>query len=204
MKIPYKVVVENNPLRGPKGKMPFAVVGSDRVADSSFIVQRLLNDTSIDADRSQIQEVSPQEFALKVAIEEYFYFILLYYRWLDPTGWSVTRDFFKNFFPLPLRGIVLEILRGRLRKQAYQQGLARHSGEEIDLLAVRMLESMEDWVLRVGQNLPPDKIHELDWTIAPFITTVIKQPIRNQLYIRVQQYPHLVEYALKRFKAAGF
>jgi len=194
--VPYKIVVENNPARGPKGKMPFirdlTNGGNTVVADSTFIINYLtetyyLHNMKIDP------ALQAQGLAFQRMIEEHLYFVLLYSRWMDPIGWKVLKQEFTPLFPPIIGPPFLLFIRRQLIKQARAQGLGRHTQEEVYESGRRDLKAISSFL---GEQpfLLGDHWSAVDATLYAFLTTILKQPIESELKTAVLSHPNLVAY----------
>ncbi|WP_374077967.1 glutathione S-transferase family protein [Bdellovibrio bacteriovorus] len=193
-KIPYRVVIEKNPARGPKGKMPFIRDGEHVIPDSTFILQHLAEKRGLQSSAGALQEA--QGIAIQRMVEEHLYFILLYSRWIDPKGWSILKTEFAPLFP-PLIGVpFLIFLRSRLRSQAYQQGLGRHTQEEVYRLGSQEMKALSD-LLGDKTYFLGTQFSEVDATVYAFLITILKQPIESHLKKTLLTHPNLVAYCLR-------
>lgn len=198
--IPYQVMTEKNPARGPKGKMPFIQDGSHVIPDSSFILQHLVRSNSITSVEDAC--LRAQGIAFQKMVEEHLYFILLYSRWIDPVGWTVLKRDFQSLFP-PFIGLpFLYFLRSSLRRQAYMQGLGRHSKQEVYELGRQVIQALSDFLDKKNYFLG-DRFSEVDATVYAFLITILKQPIHSELKAAVLDCPNLVKYC-EREEAASF
>lgn len=180
-RIPYKVVTELNPASGPKNKMPFVEDGDQTIADSSLIVSYLKMRYGDALDG----EPSPYQHAVGLSIqrlcEDHLYWVLLYARWGDEGGFKETKRNFSPMFPLKLGSLVMGILRKRLLKQGYMQGMLRHSPEEIyqfgreDIGAIiRLLEKSEACLLGKRPS-------SYDAVVYAFLLVISREPAYTPL-----------------------
>lgn len=194
--LPYRIVVEKNPARGPKGKMPFIrdlTNGGDTVVtDSTFIIHYLtetyhLHPVHLDPT------LQAQGLAFQRLIEEHLYFVLLYSRWMDPVGWKVLKQEFTPLFPPIIGPPFLLFIRWQLRKQAQAQGLGRHTLEEVYEIGHRDIKAISSFM---GEKsfLLGDHWTAVDATLYAFLTTILKQPIDSELKKAVQSHPNLMAY----------
>lgn len=183
--IPYQVITERNPARGPKGKMPFIYDGVRAVADSTFILEHL-----------RAREVTPQGIAIQRMVEEHLYFILLFSRWVDPDGFRVIQRDFASLFPFGLGKMILYLLRRRLKKQAQAQGLGRHSQKEVYDIGRKDIQALS---LLLGKNhfIDGSDFSPVDATVFGFLITILKQPIPSELQLEVRRHLNLVDYAFR-------
>jgi glutathione S-transferase len=186
-KIPYKIVVQKNPARGPKGKMPFIRDGQTEIADSSLIIRYLSEKQGLEINSS------PVAHAFQRMIEEHLYFVLLYSRWIDPIGFNKIKSDFSSLFPPIIGTPFLYLIRRNLKKQAYAQGLGRHSQNEIYEMGYLDLQAI---ARQLGQRpyFMGFNFTSVDVTVYAFLTTILKQPIESPLKKALQSFPNLVSY----------
>ncbi len=188
-KIPYEVVVELNPARGPKGKMPFIVDKEVKIADSSFILHHLM----IDELRILDPVEEAQAVAFKTMIEEGLYFVLLYSRWIDEKGYKVIQREFIPLFPRFIGRLFLALIRRNLIKEAKAQGVGRHTAEEVYRLGHDQIIALATF-LGDKEFFFQNKLTYFDATSFSFLQTILLQPIDSPLKIVVQKQSNLCDY----------
>jgi glutathione S-transferase len=199
--IPYEVVDTPDPRKGPKGKLPFIEEAGVRIADSSLIVDHLVRTRGVDPDARL--DASQRAIALLVqrTLEEHYAFVLAYTHLVREEGVQHTRARF-NSVPAIVRPLVGYLVRGRIKKILWQQGVLRHSHEDILKFALR------DWravltVMGCGPYFFGDEPTGVDAVVfgalAPSVLTPIESPIRD--FLRSQ--PDVVSYA-ERMRARFF
>ena len=182
-RVPYEVVDTPDPRKGPKGKLPFIEDAGGRIADTSLIVDHLVKTRGIDPDARL--NASQRAIALLVqrTLEEHYAFVLAYTHLVRDEGWRHTRARFDSV-PAIVRPLVASLVRGRIKKLLWQQGILRHSDEEIVESALR------DWraVLTVMSEGPfffgdePTGIDAIVFgALATSVLTPIESPIRDFL-----------------------
>src|SRR5262245_60241278 len=148
-RIPYEVVDTPDPRKGPKGKLPFIEDAGMRIADSSVIVDHLVKTRGVDPDAHL--DSSQRAIALLVqrTLEEHYAFILAYTHLVRDEGVRHTRARF-NSVPAIVRPLVAGTVRRHIKNVLWQQGILRHSHDEIVEFALR------DWraVLMVMSDGP--------------------------------------------------
>lgn len=130
--IDYETVAMRNPGKAPKGKLPF-IEDDDgtRVADSTLIIDYLKRTRRIDPDHELTERQRADAISLQRLFEDHFYFILVYSRWIDPVGWAAVQPEFFGFMPPGVRGLFSRYLRRNVRNMLHEQGLGRHTREEL-------------------------------------------------------------------------
>jgi glutathione S-transferase len=200
-RVPYEVVDTPNPRKGPKGKMPFIEDAGVRIADSSLIVDHLVRTRGVDPDARL--DASQRAIALLVqrALEEHYAFIVLYTHFVRAEGWQLMRVTFDSV-PAILRPLVRSVVRGRMKKMLWKQGILRHSNEDIVESALR------DWraVLTILGDEPfffGDEPTGLDAIVFGALATSMLTPIQSPIRDFLTSQPAFVAYA-DRMRARFF
>lgn len=191
--IPYKVVIENNPKRGPKGKMPVLRDGDRIIPDSSFIIAYLKDKYGNSLDHMLSAQDCAKAHAIQRLIEENLYHVLLFSRWIDPKLISFVDKEFRPFFPKPVAALALFIIRRNLKKQAFAHGMGRHSAEEVYQIGVLDLQAIAELFSKKTYFLG-EQPHAIDATVFAFLETIRLSPQDNALYKALQEHNKLLEY----------
>jgi glutathione S-transferase len=199
--IPYEVVDTPDARKGPKGKLPFIEDAGVRIGDTSLIADHLAKSRGIDLDARL--DASQRSIALLVqrTLEEHYAFVVLYTHFIRSDGWRHTRA---NFYSVPgiVRPLVASMVRRRMRRILWTQGVLRHSDQDIIEAGLR------DWraVLTVMSGGPfffgdePTTVDAIVFgALAPTVLTPIESPIRD--FLRSE--PTCVAYA-ERLRARFF
>jgi glutathione S-transferase len=184
VRVPYEIVDTPDPRKGPKGKLPFIEDGGVRIGDSSLIVNHLVRTRGIDPDANLNGSQRATALLVQRTLEEHYAFVVLYTHFIRPDGWRHTQATFENV-PAIIRPMVQGMVRSRMRKLLWTQGVLRHSDEDIIDSGVR------DWraVLTVmGDGRPfffgdePTGIDAIVFgALATTVLTPIESPIRRFL-----------------------
>jgi glutathione S-transferase len=192
-RIPYEVVDTTDPRKGPKGKLPFIEDAGLRIGDSSLIVEHLAKTRGVDLDTHF--DTSQRGIALLVqrTLEEHYAFVVLYTHFIREDGWRHTRANFDSV-PAIARALVASMVRGRMRRILWTQGVLRHLDEEIVESGVRdwraVLTVMGDGPFFLG-NEPTGVDAIVFAALATTVLTPIESPIRD--FLRSQ--PGCIAYA---------
>lgn len=192
-KLSYQVKVELNPSRGPMGKMPFIRDESATIADSSFIIDHLIQKHKLSHLNHQSHEERTRFIMIKHLIEESLYFNLLHSRWIEGNNFESLKREFIPLFPKFLGGPALHLIRKNLIKQSRAQGIGRHSQNDINRIS-------RDQIFSLNQALGEDdyflgkRVSALDATAYSFLVTILKQPFESFLKTEVSKYPNLIRY----------
>jgi glutathione S-transferase len=189
----------------PKGKLPSAQVNGRLIADSSFIIAHLqehdpraLRDTHLSA----LQQAQAE--AIKALVESHLYFVGYYWRWCVDTNFERYRplllDYAKRSIPgwqrplLPVIGqAALSLIRRQKQRQAWEQGIARHSEEEVlsigrsGVQALATLLGQQDYLFGA---LPST----VDASVYGLLHTLVKHPFPGALQDFTCAQPALMAY----------
>jgi glutathione S-transferase len=200
-RIPYEVVDTPDPRKGPKGKLPFIEDAGVRIADTSLIVDHLVRTRGVDPDARL--NASQRAIALLVqrTLEEHYAFVLAYTHLVRDEGWQHMRARFDSV-PAIVRPLVGSVVRGRIKKMLWKQGVLRHFHEDIVESARR------DWsaVLTVMCDGPfffGDKPTGVDAIVFGALATSVLTPIESPIRDFLRSQTALVAYA-DRMRARFF
>ena len=118
-------------LRAPKKKLPYIDDGGRIVADSHLIIDYLKSAYGDRLDAALTPAQRAQGTAILRLLEDSLYWTMLYARWIDEPGWSMTRPAFFGALPAPLRGFVPLVARRSLAQQLRAQGIGATSRQDI-------------------------------------------------------------------------
>ena len=192
-RIPYEVVNTPDPRRAPKGKLPFIEDADMRIGDTSLIVEHLTKTRRVDLD-CQLNS-SQRAIALLVqrTLEEHFAFVILYTHFIRADGWKYTRASF-NSVPTIARALVASMVRRKMRKILWTQGVLRHSDEDIIEAGLR------DWravltVMGEGLFFFGDEPTGVDAIVFAALATTVLTPIELPIRDFLRSQPRCVAYA---------
>lgn len=168
--------------KAPKGKLPF-IEDEDGtiVGDSTLIIARLSRRLGIDLDAVLDDRQRSASLAFRRMLDEHFYWVGVYSRWIDEPGWSVVRHLFVARMPGPVRGLVAAWLRRGVGAALRAQGIGRHSRDEIytfgeeDVRALSLL--LGDDTYFFGADRPT----LLDLWAHAFVAETVAPPIDSPL-----------------------
>jgi glutathione S-transferase len=199
--VPYEVVDTSDPQKAPKGKLPFIEDGGRRFADTSLIVDHLARTRGVDPDAHL--DTSERAIALLVqrTLEEHYAFVVLYTHFIRTAGWRHTCATFDNV-PAIIRPLVATMVRGRMRKILWTQGVLRHSDADIIEAGLR------DWravlaVMSAGPFFFGEEPTGLDAVVFGALATTILTPIESPIRDFLRSQPACVAYA-ERIRARFF
>jgi glutathione S-transferase len=192
--------------KAPKGKLPYIEDGGRAIADSSFIVEHLRK-----SYRDLDVGLSVRDRALATAVqsmmEEHFYFVILVLRWVDERGWQVISPAFgetikKAGVPGFATPLVMSLVRKQVVKTAHQQGMGRHSIEEVEGIGIGLIDALAE-LAGERRYFLGDEPRSVDASVFPFVWSVLATPIPGRLQSHVRGKPNLVAYC-ERLAAQHF
>jgi glutathione S-transferase len=135
--VPYKFE-HAMPPAAPKGKIPFIQAGTERIGDSTFIRAWIEKHHGFDFDAGLCTVERGIAWAMERMLEDQLYFALIHHRWMDDANWAKGPVHFFDGAP----DGVAQAARERVRTALHDQGIGRHSSEEIAELAERSLAAL--------------------------------------------------------------
>jgi glutathione S-transferase len=190
-KIPYEIVITPRPSQAPKGKLPFIEDNGKTIGDSKFIIAYLKKQYGDPLDGHLTNEQQALALAIQCLLEEHFYWIAVYSRWIDPAGWAATKPRFFNKSPLLLKLILPSMIRRYMKKQLHAQGMGRHTQEEIyqmgreDISALAALLGEKPFMLG-------NEVSSIDAAIYATLANIL---VLNSLFKpTVESFPNLMAY----------
>jgi glutathione S-transferase len=188
---PYRAAPAN-PMKAPKGKVPFVEIDGELVGDSQLVIERLEKTSTRPLDAG----LSPRERALGRAvrrmIEEGTYFTGVYLRWATDDGFPHIRKALGSTLPAPVR-LLLPMIRRKVKKALLAQGTARHSFEEICALAIADWQACSE-LLGDQPFLLGDAPHVVDCTLYSFLEGTLRYPNETPVKTAVAGMTNLVAY----------
>ncbi len=183
----------SDPRRAPKGKLPYLEDDGTIVADTSFIRAHIESKHGFDFDAGLGPVERGVAWAFEKMMEEQFYFAVVHARWIDEESFARgPRQLFGDL-PAPLRPLVSGLVRRKVRRQLHEQGMGRHTQQEITGLAKRALDALS---ARLGDKpfLTGDRPCGADAGIAAQLAGAACRHFDSELSVLTRSYPLLVAY----------
>jgi glutathione S-transferase len=189
----YEAVDTFDTKKGSKGKLPVIDDQGKIVPDSSFILKYLKTKYGDKLDGG----LSPKERAIghmvQRMLEENFYFVAVYFRWVDDAGWEKTKTGFFEKMPAALKLIAPPVVRSKMRTKLDHQGMGRHSAEEIADIGKADLEALAG-VLEDKTFLFGNEPTSFDAIAFAFTGGQIYVPIASPIKTFLESHPKLRPY----------
>jgi len=198
----HDIEVANNPRRGPKGKLPAIRDDGELIGDSEIIRWHIERKYGFDFDRGLSEAERAVAHAFARMIEERFYWVMVYARWIDPAGWPLVSSTFFRGMPPGVRWLVPMMIQRMVRRTLHAQGVGRHSPDEIyrmgilDMRAIATQLGAKPWFMGTEPT-------GVDCTVYPFIAGTVQPPFDNPVKEEALKHPNVLAYA-ERGKARFF
>lgn len=183
----------DNLKQAPKGKLPFIEDGDRIVPDSEFIIAHLKQNYGDTLDQHLTPQQKATAHAFTKMMDENLYWCLVWCRWISDDIWPDLKQNFFGSIPFPIRNLVAAKLRRGVRKTLHNQGLGRHSVDEIRWVMERDLAALSD---QLGDQTYffGDRPSTLDATAYGLLAELILAPLQSSMTKIALQYPNLVSF----------
>ena len=192
--IEYQLIEEPDPRKAPKGKMPYAIINGQTIADSELILARIDELTQGRVFGQLEPKHRAQGLAYTRLAEEHLYWILVASRWLDDKWWPNIVDGFFGIAPAIVRPLVAGGARRQMAKTYDLQGLGRHTHAEQVSFARRDLQALQD-AAGTEDFLFGDTPSVHDIAIAAFLSGLYDNDPATWMTELAREYPELQAYA---------
>lgn len=200
--IEYATQIMHDPRKAPKGKLPYIEDGKETIADSTFIIQHLNKRFNVDLNAHLTDFEKAEAHAWQAMLEEHFYWVMVYSRWIDERYWPTTKKVFFGHLPPIVNTMVPKLIVGNVKKQLEAQGMGRHSESDLYSLGKTDVDALATF-LGDKTFMMGDKVCELDAVAYSFMANCIVPPLESPLKLAVMSHANLVSYC-DRMKAAYF
>ena len=102
-------------------------------------------------------------------LDESLYWVLVYSRWVDPTGWALISYMFFGAVPALIRPLIAGKQQKGMIKTLHGQGFGRHSKEEIYNIGCKNIQALSDFLGDKKNFFDTDKPTLLDITVHAYI-----------------------------------
>jgi glutathione S-transferase len=200
-KLPYELVVENDPRKGPKGKSPWIEHGDTRMGDSSLIIAHLTEQFGVDLDAHLTPDERARALVVQRMLEEHYHQAFEHQLFLGRGGAERLAEFVSTL-PSVLRFIVPRVLVKQLRKQLHARGLGRHAESEIIAQGKADLDALSR-LLGDNRFFFGDKPSSIDACIFGFLGVSVYVNGDNPLFSHAASLENLKRYC-ERMRAEYF
>ncbi len=139
--LPYEVRLAD-PMRSPKGKVPYIEHEGRRMGDSQLIQAHLARVYGLTLDDHLSAEERARAHAVRRMLEEGTYWVLAHDRWVVDANFAHYRPVFLGFLPPVIGRLILPMIRRDMRAALRTQGTGRHTPDEIDTFGVADVDAL--------------------------------------------------------------
>lgn len=190
----YEIVLESDPRKSPKGKLPYIVNDGVTIADSELIFEYLDEKTSGGLYSDLSDEERARGLAFTRLTEDHLYWMLVASRWLDDEWFENVREgFFSTLLPL-VKQLVSTLARNQVRKTYLLHGLGKHSLEDQAEFARRDFQALCS-ALKASQYIAGDRLTVYDFGVASLLAGIYDQRPHTWINVIAQEFPSVHEYA---------
>ncbi|KAA0997916.1 glutathione S-transferase family protein [Paraburkholderia panacisoli] len=202
--LPYETRI-GNVAKMPKHKLPVALIDGKLIADSSLIIEHLQDRYPEALNDNHLRPLQrAQSVAIKALFETHIYFVGLYLRWGIDRNMDIYRPMLVDYaahsapsFARPIvplfAPLVLPFVRRKIMRQAWEQGIGRHSQEEIVRMGMAAWAAVAD-LLGEQTYLLGDRPSTVDATAFAWIHAGFVHPFDGPIRNYIASQPHLVAY----------
>lgn len=191
-KIPYQKKSTSS-FKAPKKKLPFIIDGDQTIPDSSEILRYLMTKYGLDWHAKLNPKDLATAHATQIMLEEHLYWIVLYFRWVEPKMWAKVRvDFFAKM-PAYLQLFVPNLVQRSMKKALWMQGLGRHNEKDLLSMAERDIFSLA-MILGEQNFIAGTSISMYDASVYAFVRNLLWPEYAGKLAGLAEKHDNLVRY----------
>jgi glutathione S-transferase len=180
--------------KAPKGKLPFIDDDGEIVADSTFIRFHIEKKYGFDFDAGLSPEQRAIAWAVEKMCEDHLYFVGMHDRWGDHGNFAKGPARFFERVPAALRPFVRSLIRGKVLKRIKDQGMGRHSAQEIAELGIRDVDALAG-ILGDGPYLMGEHSCGADATVFAFVANLLTPVFDSDVRVAAERHVNLIAYA---------
>lgn len=189
----FEHVVEQDPRKTPKGKLPYMVINGEKIADSELILEKL----DKMSQGKLYSDLTPREKAIGFAFtrlaEDHLYWLVVASRWLDDDWFpEVVKGFFGSV-PGIVRGLVARSAQKGVQETLHLHGLGRHTPDEQEGFLRRDLQSIAD-IVGAEHYIVGQRLTVFDFVVAGMLSGLLDNEPATWASRIASEYPALREY----------
>ena len=192
----FQIVLQADPRKSPKGKLPYIIDGDVTLADSELILEYLDEKTG----GGLYGDLSDEECARGVAftrlIDDHLYWMLVASRWVDDEWFENVREGFFGALPPLVKQLVSTLARKQVVKTYQLHGLGKHSPEEQAGFARRDFKALES-ALRGSDYIAGNRLTVYDFGVASLLAGIYDQQPPSWINDVAADFPSVREYAAR-------
>lgn len=182
-----------DPRKAPKKKGPVLHDDGEIIPDTTFIRWHIEEKYGHDFDAGLSDEQKGVAWAVEKLCEDNIYWITMHERWMIEKNFSAGPRLFFEGVPMALRYTVISMIRSRVKRDLWGQGLGRHSQEEIVRIGNRGIDAISQ-VLGDKSYVMGQEATAVDAIAFPIAAGVLCETFDTELYSHARSKPNLVAY----------
>ena len=188
----YKLA-DGDPRKAPKGKTPWIVDEGESVPDSTFIRLHLEQKYGVDFDPGLSDSDKAVAWAFERLCEDHLYWAMLSERWTVTENFEAGPRVFFDVIPMPLRYVVISMVRRQMTRDIRGHGFGRHPRSEQMQLAKRSVDAL---AAQLGDKpfLMGDQPASVDAIAFPTVARLLPDIFETELRSIGQAHPNLMAY----------
>ncbi|CDZ77074.1 hypothetical protein BN59_01353 [Legionella massiliensis] len=194
--IPYEIKFLSDPRKAPKGKLPFIKIDDKTIADSEIIIDFLKGKLGDQLDGNLRKEQRALSVVLDSSFAERLYWIIVYMRWQYEPNWVHVKSAFFAKLPLILKLFLPNIVRKSTLKALHNQGMGRHSYDEVLEMGYKFLDAIAD-ILGDKKYFLGDEPSTIDATAFALLANIAWTPYDDALKTHLAKHKNLLSYCDK-------
>lgn len=183
-----------NHQNSPKGKLPYIEHNGKLIADSNLIIEYLKKHFDINLDDELTEEEKSISLAFRRMIDENLYWVLLYSRLADETGWNIIKNDYYIMIPSDMRSNVADDCRKNVLSDLKSHGMGRHTADEIYSIGDKDFQALS---IFLGNNkffFNKDKPSLLDICCYSIVGNLIYSPLNTKINVIIKKYDNLLNH----------
>jgi glutathione S-transferase len=182
----------------PNKKIPFVHYRGEIIADSHFIIQRLIKDGTVQDPDSWLDEHQKAATMLtRTAIESTLYWGIVKERWIDQ--WPSLKKLYFSSLPWFLF-FLPRVIQKTVVSSLYTVGTTRYTLEQHEQIMVDLFQSL-DTQMGDGNYFHGNRISYIDFCLFGHLANIVyMQEIHPHLYSLLKRFPRLIRHT-ERMKA---
>jgi glutathione S-transferase len=192
--IPYQARSVGGPPKSATGKVPYLVrPDGSLLPDSGAIIATLEREHQVPLDRDLSSSDRAVAVMLRRTFEDSLYFALLHQRWLVDENWQVTRQAYFGSLPAVVRATLVPLIRRKVRRDAWGQGVARMGSEQICQRGIEDISAVSE-LLGDRRFFLGDQPRGVDALAYAFLANFLVPPLQSPIVEAARARDNLVRY----------
>ncbi len=182
-----------DPRKAPKKKGPYLDDDGLAIPDTTFIRWHIEKKYGFDFDAGLTDEQRGTAWAVEKLCEDNIYFAAVSERWMIDSNFKAGPRVFFESVPVPMRYLVVSMVRKQIKRDLWGQGFGRHSREEIVRIGNRGIDAISQ-VLGDKSFLMGDTPCGADAIVFSTVAGVLCETFESAMLTHAKSKANLVTY----------